>query len=408
MAAFEYQALDAGGKTVKGVLQGDSPKSVRSTLRDKGLTPVDVQEVREKPKGSSTMSAPLFQRGLSKGALAILTRQFAVLMRAGLPLDEVLQTLAEQSEGEAARRMLLAVRGRVLEGVPLASALSEFPQTFDALYCASIRAGEQSGHLEIVLARLADYCENSVGLMQKLTLALIYPALLCVVAIAIVSALMVGVVPQIANVFTNANQELPWMTRALLAISGFLQSYGSWLLWGTLAALIAFALALRNRAFKARWQKFLLRLPLIGPLLQGAQAARFARTMSISISASVPVLEALRLSTQVVSFLPIDEALKVVSARVREGMSLSNALKESQQFPKLLVRLSASGEKSGELEPMLDHAADLIEKQVQSKMSTIVGLLEPGLILLMGIVVGAIVVAVLKPIFEMNNLIGGA
>jgi general secretion pathway protein F len=407
LAAFEYQALDAGGKTQRGVLQGDSPKSVRSALRERGLTPIDVQEVREKPQSQTDATTRLFQRGLSGAQLAILTRQFAVLMRAGLPLDEVLQTLAEQSEGERAKRMLLAVRGRVLEGAPLAQALSEFPQTFDALYCASIRAGEQSGHLEIVLTRLADYCENNVGLTQKLLLALIYPALLCVVAIGIVSALLVGVVPQIASVFANSNQALPWMTRALLWISTFLQTYGGWLLLCLLLAAIAFVLALRGAAFKTRWHAFLLRLPIVGTLLQGAQAARFARTMAISVSASVPVLEALRLSTQVVNLLPIKNALVDVTARVREGASLSGALKETQQFPKLLVRLCASGEKSGELEPMLDHSADLIEKQVQTKMATLVGLLEPGLILLMGLVVSAIVVAILKPIFEMNNLIGG-
>ena len=412
MAAYEFQAQDASGKTSRGVIQGDSPKSVRSQLRERGLTPLEVSEVREKPSAASTRASVfqsgLFQRGLNGAQLAILTRQFAVLMKAGLPLDEVLQTLAEQSENDSAKRMLLAIRGRMLEGSTLAAALAEFPKTFDTLYCASVAAGEQSGHLDTVLERLADYCENSAGLTQKLMLALLYPALLAVVAVAIVTGLLGVVVPQISQVFSQFDRELPLMTRIMLALSSVISNYGSWMFFGLLALLIVFIFALRAQAFRARWHGFLLRLPLLGTLLRGAQAARFARTMAISTSASVPVLEAIKLSTQVVNMLPIRSALNEVYKQVREGSTLSSALRDTQQFPNLLVRLTGSGEKSGALETMLDHAAALIEKQVQSKLATFVALLEPAMILLMGAVVLAIVLAILQPIFEMNSLLGGA
>lgn len=407
MAAYEFQALDAAGKTTRGVVQGDSPKAVRAQLRERGLTPLEVSEVREKQTSISNARPALFQRGLSASQLAILTRQFAVLMRAGLPLDEVLQSLAEQSEHDAAKRMLLAIRGRMLEGSSLAAALGEFPRTFDSLYCASISAGEQSGHLDKVLERLADYCENSAGLTQKLALALIYPALLSLVAVSIVTGLLSVVVPKVTEVFLKFDQELPLMTRLLLGLSKLVSDYGLYALVLVLLGTVGFFLGLRNESFRAGWHRLLLRLPGIGPMLAGAQGARFARTMAISTAASVPVLDAIRISAQVVSLLPIRKALNEVLARVREGAALSSALRETGQFPKLLVRLTASGEKSGALEPMLDHSAELIEKQVESKLAAFLALLEPGMILLMGAVVLGIVIAILQPIFELNTLLGG-
>lgn len=407
MAAYEFQALDAAGKTARGVVQGDSPKAVRAQLRERGLTPLEVSEVREKQSSASSARPVLFQRRLSAAQLAILTRQFAVLIRAGLPLDEVLQSLAEQSENEAAKRMMLAIRGRMLEGSSLAAALAEFPRTFDSLYCASISAGEQSGHLDRVLERLADYCENSAGLTQKLALALIYPALLSVLAVSIVTGLLAVVVPKVTEVFLKFDQELPVMTRLLLALSSFIASYGLYLVILLVIAITGFLLGLRNEGFRAAWHRILLRLPGLGPMLSGAQGARFARTMAISTAASVPVLDAIRISAQVVTLLPIRKALNEVLARVREGAALSAALRETGQFPKLLVRLTASGEKSGSLEPMLDHSAELIEKQVESRLAAFLALLEPGMILLMGLVVLGIVMAILQPIFELNTLLGG-
>jgi general secretion pathway protein F len=408
MAAFEYIALDASGKNQKGVLAGDSAKAVRAQLRDRGLTPLEVSEVKERPTNPTMSDHRWLERGWSGAQLSIFTRQFATLVRAGLPLDEVLSALAEQSENERAKKMLVAIRSRMLEGASLSQALAEFPRSFDPLYCASIAAGEQSGHLDTVLERLANYCENSAGVAQKITLAMIYPALLALVAIGIVTTLLAVVVPQVSAVFVQFDRQLPWLTRSLLALSDLLQRYGFWLAVLFAGGLLFFVLALRQEAFRSRWQQLLLRVPLLGKLIRDAQAARFARTMAISGAASVPVLDALRISRQVVTLLPMREALLRVHAKVREGSSLAAALKETGQFPPLLVRLTASGEKSGQLDQMLDHAAELQERQVQANLSTFVGLLEPGMILLMGAVVLAIVLAILQPIFDMNAILGNS
>jgi general secretion pathway protein F len=405
MAAFEFIAQDSAGKSQRGVLAGDSAKAVRAVLRERGLTPLDVQEVKEKPL-SAASGRSWFERGLNGQQISVLTRQFATLVQAGLPLDEVLLALAEQSENESAKKMLVSVRAKVLEGERLADALAAFPATFDPLYCASVAAGEQSGRLDTVFNRLADYCENSAGISQKITLALIYPALLALVAVTVVTGLLGVVVPQVTDVFAQFDRELPLMTRLMLALSHFVQRYGSTLALVLGIALVAFVFALRQEQVRARWHKFLLRLPLIGTLLRDAQAARFARTMAISGAAAVPVLDALRISRQVVTLLPMQEALGKVHARVREGSSLAAALKETGAFPPLLVRLTASGEKSGALDKMLDHAAELQERQVTARLATLVGLLEPGMILLMGAVVLAIVLAILQPIFDMNSLLG--
>jgi general secretion pathway protein F len=262
--------------------------------------------------------------------------------------------------------------------------------------------------LDTVLDRLANYCENSAGVAQKITLAMIYPALLALVAIGIVTTLLAVVVPQVSAVFVQFDRQLPWLTRSLLALSELLQRYGFWLAVLFAGGLLFFVLALRQEAFRSRWQQLLLRVPLLGKLIRDAQAARFARTMAISGAASVPVLDALRISRQVVTLLPMREALLRVHAKVREGSSLAAALKETGQFPPLLVRLTASGEKSGQLDQMLDHAAELQERQVQANLSTFVGLLEPGMILLMGAVVLAIVLAILQPIFDMNAILGNS
>lgn len=405
MGAYEYQALDAAGKAQRGVLQGDTPKAVRAALRERGLTPLELSEVKEK-RSSTSGRAPVFQRAMSGAQLAILTRQFATLVRAGLPLDEVLSALAEQSENESAKRMLVAVRARMMEGSTLASSLAEFPKSFDALYCASVAAGEQSGHLDKVLHRLADYCENSAGFTQKILLALLYPALLALVASAVVIGLLTYVVPQVTQVFSQFDKQLPLMTRLLLALSDLASAYGKGVGIALLLALVGMIFGMRNQAFRLRMHSLLLGVPLIGKMLRGSEAARFARTMAITGAASVPVLEALRISTQVVSFLPMRNALQQVHARVREGISLATALKETGQFPALLVRLVGSGERSGELDQMLEHAADLQERAVQSTLATMVALLEPGMILLMGAVVLSIVLAILQPIFEINTLIG--
>lgn len=403
MPAFEYQALDAAGRTHKGVLQGDTPKAVRQSLRDQGFVPLEVSEVRERAPRREWRE--LFGRGVPAADLAILTRQWATLVRAGLPLDEALAALAEQSGDARARRMLVAVRSKLMEGRTLADSLREFPESFPELYRAAVSAGEQSGKLEKVLERLAGFLEERRALGQKLIAALIYPALLSLVAFAIVAGLLAYVVPQVVGVFEQLQQALPWPTRMLLAMSTFARMAGPWLLLALLLGAVAFRAALARPVFRAHWHALLMRTPLLGALLRAQDTARFARTLSIATAASIPLLEALRLGAATLALLPLREAVLAAAARVREGGGLARALAESGRFPPLLTRLVGSGEKSGELEPMLDHAADLQEKQVQGTLGAFVAVLEPLLIVLMGGIVLFMVLAILLPIFEMNQIL---
>jgi len=404
MPAFEYQALDPAGRTRKGVLQGDTPKGIRQSLRDQGLVPLEVVEVRERAPRKEFKD--LFGHAIPAADLAILTRQWATLVRAGLPLDEVLAALAEQSGDVRARRLLVSVRAKLMEGRTLADSLAEYPDSFPELYRAAVAAGEQSGKLDRVLERLADFLEERRELRQRVVSALIYPILLTVVATAIVSGLLGYVVPQVVGVFEQMDQQLPWPTRVLLAMSAFVRVGGPWLLLAAIVGGVAFLAALKQPPFRKRWHSFLMRLPLIGVLLRSQDTARFARTLSIATAASMPLLEALRLGAATLSLLPMREALIAAIARVREGGSLSRALAESGRFPPLLTRLVASGEKSGELEPMLDHAAELQEKQVQGSLGAFIAILEPLLIVGMGAIVLFMVLAILLPIFELNRSIG--
>ncbi len=403
MPAFEYQALDGDGRTHKGVVQGDTPKNVRQGLRDRGLVPLNVVEVRERP----ARSVPeLFHRHISGSDLAVLTRQWATLVRAGLPLDEALSALGDEAGDPTVRRMLIGVRAKVMEGRTLAESLAEFSESFPELYRAAVSAGEQSGKLDMVLERLASFLEERQALGRKLLAALIYPVLLTLVAFAVVIGLMAYVVPQVVGVFADMGGALPWPTRVLMAISAVLELVGPYLLAATVGGATAFVIALRRPALRSAWHGLLLRLPLLGALLRAQDSARFARTLSIAISASVPLLDALKLGAATLTLLPLREAVQQALMRVREGGSLARALGESGRFPALLVRLVGVGEKSGELEPMLDHGAELQEKHVQARLGALIAVLEPLLIVFMGGTVLFIVLAILLPIFGMNDLIG--
>jgi general secretion pathway protein F len=408
MSAFEYRALNASGATEKGVLTADTAKAVRGLLRERGLTPLAVDEVREAKAGESwreRLNQPLRTPGLSAQSISVLTRQFATLVRAGLPLDETLSSLAEQSESREARRLLSAVRAKVMEGSALAAALANFPRSFDALYCASVDAGERSGQLSTVLERLADFTEQRANYRSQFTAGLVYPVLLLGVAFCVVTGLLAFVVPQVADVFDSLHAQLPWLTRALIAVSHGVNHYG-WLLAMAFVGFIALTIwALRQPTVRGRLDRWLLRVPGIGKLIASIEASRFARTLAIAHAASVPVLPAIKIGQAVVSNVAMNDSLTRVHAAVREGESLSYALKNTGLFPPLLARLIGSGEKSGQLGTMLEHAAELQERQVQTRLNTALSLLQPATILLMGIVVLLIVLAILLPIFELNQLI---
>ncbi|PKM44849.1 MAG: type II secretion system protein GspF [Gammaproteobacteria bacterium HGW-Gammaproteobacteria-1] len=402
MGAFEYQALDATGRTRKGVLEGDTARQVRQSLREQGLTPLAVEEVavREGRRRSA-----VFTRGVNATDLALITRQLATLVRSGLPLEETLHTVARQSEKPRLRNMMMAVRSKVLEGHTVAEGLGEFPQVFPELYRATVAAGEHSGHLDVVLERLADYTEARQMLRQKIQLALFYPAILTFMALAVTVALLTYVVPQVVQVFDNIGQELPWLTRALIAASDFMRAWGI-----ALAAVLGVAgwlsaRLLRRPEYKLRWHRLLHRLPLIGRLTRGVNTARFARTFSILSASGVPVLDAMRISAQVLGSLPMREAVEHAAHRVREGASIHHALEHSGYFPAMTLQLIASGEASGQLDAMLERAAANQERELETTIAYLMGLFEPLLIVTMGAIVMVIVLAILLPIFDLNQLV---
>lgn len=407
MSAFEFLALDATGRNRKGVLEGDTPRQVRQQLREKGWTPLSVEEVRQRESRSAGGGGLQFsfRRGVSATELALMTRQLATLVHSGLPIEETLRAVSQQTEKQRLKSMLLAVRSRVMEGHSLAAALSDFPNIFPDLYRATVAAGEQSGYLDVVLERLADYTESRQQMRQKIMLALIYPVLLTGVAILVVTALLAYVVPQVVQVFENIGQELPVLTRGLIALSDFIRAYGLTLLLVLVLSSIGFALLMRRPAARYRFHQFLLALPLVSRLIRGLNAARFSRTFSILTASSVPVLEGLRISAQVLSNLPMRAAVEEAATKVREGASLHAALERSRYFPPMTIHLIASGETSGNLELMLERAAVSQEREMETLMAALVGLFEPFLILAMGGIVLVIVIAILLPIFDLNQLV---
>lgn len=403
MGAFAYAALDKNGRTIKGVEEGDTPRQVRQLLREKGLTPLTVEEVARREARATRR--PLLQRKISALDLALVTRQLSTLVRSGLPLDEALTSVAQQTGKARVRSILLAVRARVMEGHSLAAGLDQFPHIFPELYRATVAAGERSGHLDLVLERLADYTEGRQQMHQKTMLALFYPALLTIIAILVAVALLTYVVPQVVQVFTNIDQELPWLTRALIAFSDFLRDNGLILLALLAAVIFGVRTMLKREGPRLHFHKLLLRLPLIGRLVRGLNAARFARTFSILMASAVPVLEALRISAEVLSNVPMRKAVEEAAIRVREGSSIHSALDQSGCFPPMTIHLIASGETSGTLETMLDRAAGNQEREMETLIAAILGLFEPLLILTMGALVLIIVLAILLPIFELNQLV---
>ena len=345
------------------------------------------------------------RRRLSSGELALVTRQFATLVQAGLTIEECLNVLIEQTESVRARTVLAGVRGRVLEGQSLHRGLAAFPDAFPEIYRAMVDSGEQSGKLAEVLDRLADFTENRESLRQKVQLAFIYPALVTIVAIGVISLLLIYVVPQVTRVFANTGQTLPWVTRVLIAMSDFMRASVWVWITGIVAGAIGARLALRNMATRQRWHAFLLRLPVVGRLARGVNAARFADTLGILTASGVPLLNALQSAVAVIGNLPMRAAVEETVRQVREGASLSRSMARTKLFPPLVVHLIASGEASGKLDTMLQRAADAQSRELEGWVRTLTALLEPLLILAMGLVVLFIVIAILLPIFEMNQLI---
>ncbi len=400
MAAFRYEALDAGGRLISGVLQADTPRQARAQLRAQGLLPSALDPVR-----STEQARHAWVRGIPAAELSLMTRQLATLLESGLTLEQSLNALIEQSAHPIARETLAGVKAEVTGGLSFSRALGSYDKSFPGFYRALVRGGEDSGALPKVLQHLADYLEAREALKQKVSLALLYPVLVSIVAVLIVSGLLIYVVPQIAQVFQQSRQSLPVLTRAVIGLSGFLR--GAWPYELAAIALVwaAAHTALRDEARKARWHALLLRVPGLAPLIRGVNTSRFASTLAILVGGGVPLLAALESGAAVLTNLSMRRAVERVVERVREGASLGRALGEARVFPPLLVHLVASGEMSGRLEEMLQRAARLETQSLERRLAVFLSLLEPLMILAMGGVVLLIVLAILLPIIEINQLI---
>jgi general secretion pathway protein F len=403
MPAFKYEAADAAGRALSGVLEADSDRHARQILRDRNLTPLSTETVAE---GGSAKSIT-FRRRLSSTDLTLATRQLANLIGARLPLEQSLSALIEQTEKPAGRDVWAAVRSKVTGGSSFANAMAEFPKEFPDVYRALIAAGEESGDLPNVLIRLADWLENRGALKGKVFAALTYPAIVSVIAIVIVIALMTYVVPQVVGVFTSTKQQLPFLTVALIAISDFIRGWWWALLLLLVAAIVMVHRSLQVPAIRMQWHTRMLSLPIVGALVRAIETERFASTLSILTAGGVPLLRGLEAARHTIANNALAAKVEHAIVRVREGTSLARALQsaEGAKFPPVLIHLIASGEQTGRLPDMLQRAADIQTKELERRTMALTSLLEPILILVMGGIVLMIVLAVLMPIIEINQLV---
>ncbi|KAB7675949.1 type II secretion system inner membrane protein GspF [Plesiomonas shigelloides] len=406
MSVFQYQAVNLQGKRHKGLIEADSARQARQLLREQGLLAEIVHETRSVADNPASAHTLRWQRGISASELALLTRQLATLVQAAMPLEECLRAVAEQCEKNRLKSLMLAVRTQVLEGHTLADSLRAYPLVFDELFCAMVAAGEKAGHLDAVLSRLADYTEQRQYMKGKLLQAMIYPLVLTVVAIGVIAILLASVVPKVVAQFDHLGQALPNSTQLLIALSDGVRDYGLWLVGALLVLGVLVQRLLRQPALRLRWDRFWLRLPLLGKVSRGLNTARFARTLSILSSSSVPLLEGMQIAASVASNRYVRSQILTAAERVREGSSLRAALGSSGLFPPMMLHMIASGERSGELEPMLLRAADNQDREFEALVTLALGIFEPLLIVCMAGVVLFIVVAILQPMLQLNNMVG--
>jgi len=406
MAAFDYQAVDSRGKNKKGVIEGDTPRHVRSLLREQGLIPVEVTPSLQKNQQTSVKSAFGTRKKISATELALITRQLATLVESGLPLEESLMAVAEQCDKNTLTSMIMAVRTKVTEGYGLAESMAEFPHIFNHLYRAMVAAGEKSGHLDKVLDRLADYTEKRQQMRSQLIQALVYPIIMTIVAVGVIAILLTAVVPKIVGQFEHMGANLPGTTRFLISSSDFLRDYGLVIVIAFAALMLLFSQLLKRPAFRLSFHQKLLAIPGVGKIVKGLNTARFARTLSILTASAVPLLESMRIAGEVLDNLYIKQCVKESGDKVREGTSLRVSLEQTKLFPPMMLHMIASGEKSGQLEHMLGRAADNQDREFEALVSISLKAFEPALMVSMAGVVLFIVMAILQPIIQLNTLVG--
>lgn len=405
MAAFEYKALEKTGKQKKGVMEGDNARQVRQRLKEQGLIPVEVIETKSKQQKNASQGLS-FKRGIGVNDLSLITRQLATLVQAGMPLEECLKAVAEQGEKANIRSMIMGVRSKVIEGYPLAESFADYPHAFDELFCSMVAAGEKSGHLDTVLNRLADYAENRQKMRSKLQQAMIYPIMLTLIAIAVISFLLATVVPKIVDQFVQMGQGLPTVTEILLAASNFVVHWGLLVVIAVVLLIVGVKWLLTKPHLRLAWDKKILRLPVVGKVVRGLNTSRFARTLSICTSSAIPLLDGMKVAADVMSNQYFKQQVLEAADNVREGASLRISLEQTKLFPPMMLHMIASGEQSGELEQMLTRSADNQDRDFESLVNMALGIFEPLLIVFMAGIVLFIVVATLMPIIELNNLVG--
>jgi general secretion pathway protein F len=408
MPVYAYKGLNAKGRNVGGIIDADNPKNARLKLRRDGIYPTDITEEHETKKSvasrAQTDIASLFER-VTPQDIALMTRQLATLVGAGLPLVDCLGALIEQMDRAGLKRILSQVRERVVEGGTLADAMKAHPRVFNDLYVNMVRAGEASGALDLVLVRLADYTERSAQLRGKVRSALTYPVLASIVSTGILFFLLSYVVPKVTRIFQETKQELPMMTVVLLAISNFCSQYWWVILAAVIVLVIALRVSVRTEKGRLRFDRSILRIPYFGKLLKKVALARFSRTLSTLLLGGIPLLQSLDIVKHVVSNAVLQNAIQDGRNAIREGQSMADPLKRSGLFPPLLIHMVAVGEKSGELESMLARAADAYDNEVEASVNSLTSIMEPVMIIFMGGVVLFIVLAIMVPIFELNQLV---
>jgi general secretion pathway protein F len=405
MPIYIYSGLTTQGRTVSGVIDADSPRNARLSLRRTGIFPTAVDEELARPTAQTPGESGGFLVRVSTQELALLTRQFATLARAGLTLIECLGTLIEQMENARLKRVLTHVRQQVREGRSLADALQAHPRIFSSIYVNMVRAGEESGTMEIVLARLADYMESQARLLRTVQGALTYPLVMIVVSVVILMFLLAYVVPQVTRIFAETGRSLPLATRILLGVSSFVASYWWVMLLVAASGALLMSRLVRTPSGGAWYDRMLLRLPWVGKVIQRVSIARLSRTLSTLLASGVPILTALGIVSQLLKNSQLRRAIEEARSSVQEGESLAAPLRRSGLFPALLTQMVAVGERSGELESMLARAADAYDEEVSVGLARLTSLLEPLTILVMGGVILFIVLAILLPIFDLNQLV---
>jgi general secretion pathway protein F len=407
VAAFEYKALTASGQTKKGLLEGDSERQIRQMLRDDGLSPIAIQSLAPQKKSEKNFFSSLLVQRIKVADLALFTRELYTLLDASIPLNQALKSLSNQSGSKLMSRFVTGLHTGVTEGYSLAMAMQRSSYSVSQEYIAIIQAGEESGYLDKVLSRLADAIEQRDQLNKKLKAALIYPVLMVVVAISIVLFLMVYVVPKVVSVFDNMDQALPPLTQGLLNISAFMQNYAEFLVMLLIALVLVVKWMLRQPKWRFKIHSMLLKTPGIKRFLIYSETARWARTLGVLLSSGVNVKEALTISVEVMTLDPLKKSVLNMVAKVREGKSVYLSMDEEKIFPPLLLNLVKTGEGKGQLDNMFLRGAKHYESSVETAAETLVSILEPVMIIVMGGVVLLIVLAIMMPIFEMNQMISG-